>query len=360
MNIGGIDMKKIHAIGSGVILLLFITGISLAGEFDYNPGQEAIKYKHEMTDDVTGEGYVKEYKRINTNNLSLFQYSHGSGTIDQADILNSEQKTTHKNSYWVYNWEKSGGYDFREKPSGANSVISYTRQYDNIQSPMRFAWGTGYYAANPIGINSLLKDKTVGKSYQEAASMHRQIEYAHAVHGDIAVDINCTGATVDADGKGTLNMRIDDDVTQGTLHIGELLANPKAIKTRYHTIDKYKLDEETGKYVIDSRTDLFRLGHFEAWKDPIIEVDNDYIGNFQVQKNMKLEITKSKCSWAEDWLPCCHGGFFDMLSYKFDKQYAGQKGIFDCTCRNTSISAMKPKWNTSLAQFPTEDYRYVP
>ncbi len=314
-------------------MLLLITGNSLAGDFDYNPGQEAIKYKHEMTDDVTGEGYVKEYKRINTNNLSLFQYSHGSGTIDQADILNSEQKTTHSNTYWIYNWEKSGGYDFREKPSGANSAISYTRQYDNIQSPIRFAWGTGYYAANPIGINSLLKDKTVGKSYQEAASMHRQIEYAHAVHGDIAVDINCTGATVDADGKGTLSMRIDDDVTQGTLHIGELLANPKLLKPS---------------------------GHLAATKKPLIEVDNDYIGSVQVQKTMKLEITRSKSSWADDWLPCCHGGFFDMLSYKFDEQYAGQKGIFDCTCRNTSISTMKPKWNTSLAQFPTEDYRYVP
>ena len=321
-------------------MLLLITGISWAGEFDYNPGQEAIKYKHEMTDDVTGEGYVKEYKRINTNNLSLFQYSHGSGTIDQADILNSEQKTTHSNSYWIYNWEKSGGYNFREKPSGANSVISYTRQYDNIQSPTRFAWGTGYYAANPIGINSLLKDKTVGKSYQEAASMHRQIEYAHAVHGDIAVDINCTGATVDADGKGTLNMRIDDDVTQGTLHVGELVSNPKLLKF--------------------TQSGATPFGHIAAIKDPIIEVDNDYIGNFQVQKTMKLEITKSKSSWAEDWLPCCHGGFFDMLSYKFDKQYAGQKGIFDCTCRNTSISTMKPKWNTSLAQFPTEEYRYVP
>ena len=299
---------------------------------------ESVKYKHEMTDDVTGEGYVKEYKRINTNNLSLFQYSHGSGTIDQADILNSEQKTTHGNSYWIYNWEKSGGYNFREKPSGANSVISYTRQYDNIQSPMRFAWGTGYYAANPIGINSLLKDKTVAKSYQEAASMHRQIEYAQAVNGDIAVDINCTGATVNVDGKGTLSMRIDDDVTQGTLHIGEHCYPSIQPRLTATPIWPFSWDE----------------------RNPIIEVDNDYIGNFQVQKNMKLEITKSKSSWADDWLPCCHGGFFDMLSYKFDKQYAGQKGIFDCTCRNTSISTMKPKWNTSLAQFPTEEYRYVP
>ena len=343
MNIGGIDMKKIHAIGSGVILLLLITGISLAGNFDYNPGQEAIKYKHEMTDDVSGEGYAKEYKRINTNNLSLLQYSHGSGTIDQADILTSQQKTTHDgNTYWVYEWDsKKGNYTWAKKFGGANSVISYTRQYDNIQSPTRFAWGTGYYAANPIGINSLLKDKIVAKSYQEAASMHREIEYAHAVHGDIAVDINCTGHTVDKDGVGILSMNIDDDVTQGTLHIGELVSNPKLLK--------FKPTDTTSAF-----------GHIAGLKDPIIEVDNDYIGNFQVQKTMKLEITKSKSSWADDWLPCCHGGFFDMLSYKFDKQYAGQKGIFDCTCRNTSISTMKPKWNTSQAQFPTEDYRYVP
>lgn len=59
-----------------------------------NPGREAIKYKHEMTDDVTGQGFAVEYKSINTNNLSLLEYYHGSGSVDMADILNSEQKTT--------------------------------------------------------------------------------------------------------------------------------------------------------------------------------------------------------------------------------------------------------------------------
>ena len=164
---------------------------------------------------------------------------------------------------------------------GANSVVSYTRQYDNIQSPTTFAYGTGYYAANPISYNSLLKDKTVAKSYQEAASMHRQVEYARALKGDIAVDINCTGPTDKADGKGTLSMRIDDDVTQGTLHIGELLAQP--MKNGVQPKVKNKM----------------------GWKDPIIEVDNDYIGDFQVQKTMKLEITKTRPHGREDWLPCC-------------------------------------------------------
>jgi len=330
-------MNRLSAkIVSCSILLFMAAPICWAGLYDLNPGMEAVKYKHEMTDDVAGQGYVMEYKRVNTNNLSLFEYSHGSGKIDQADILNSEQKTTHDNTYYIYNFLEKGGYDFRKKAGGANSVISYTRQYDNIQSPTSFAWGTGYYAANPISFNSLLKDKTEAKSYQESASMHRQIEYARAVTGDIAVDMNCTGATSTTDGKGTLSMKVDDEVTQGTLHVGELLTSPmKDLKTP-------------------------KVKNKQGWGDAIIEVDNDYIGDFHVQKTMKLEITKSKPIWAEDWLPCCSGGFFDLPAYNFDKQYGGLKGVFDCTCRNSSISSMKPKWNTSMAQFPNDRYRNQP
>ena len=333
---------KMGRIGSGLILLLLVTGLSWAGIYDFNPGQEAVKYKHEMTDDVSGQGYAVEYKKVNTNNLSLLEYFHGSGTMDFADIMKSEQKTTHSNTFYVINYDSDDGA-WTKKPGGANSAISYTRQYDNIQSSTNFAWGTGYYASHPIGYNSLLKDKTEAKSYQEAASMHRQVEYARALKGDISVDINCTGPTGTSDGKGTLSMKIDDDVTQGTLHIGELVFNPAILSKTNKTSKATTL-----------------LGHKSAWMQPIIEVDNDYVGNFQVQKTMKLEITKSKPTWLEDWLPCCSGGFFDLRSHNFDKQYAGQKGIFDCTCRNTSISSMKPKWNTSMAQFPTDKYKNQP
>jgi len=52
----------------------------------------------------------------------------------------------------------------------------------------------------------------------------------------------------------------------------------------------------------------------------------------------------------EDWLPCCMGGFFDVPDYS--KANKGQIGIFDCTCRNTSISTFKPTWDGTIAQFP--------
>lgn len=344
-------MKRISAIASGLILFLIITGLSWAGQFDYNPDQIPIQYKNDVTSDVTGEGYFMEYKKVNTNNLSMLEYAHGSGNLDFADILYNEQKSSSASTIYYFGdrkvplWpgadEKNSTViegDWTSGKYGPNSRITYTRQYDNIQSPTSFGYGTGWYAAHPIGYNSLLKDKNMAKSYQEGASMHRQIEYAHAVKGDIAVDINCTAPTATADGKGTLSMNIDDDITQGSLHIGELLNDPKVFTPK--------------------NTALY--SHKAALKDPIILVDNDYIGNFQVQQTMKLEMNKYKPTWREDWLPCCHGGFFDILSYNFDKERAGQKGIFDCTCRNTSISTMKPAWNASMAQFPTEKYRNVP
>jgi hypothetical protein len=349
MNIGGIDTKRIPAIGSGVILFLIFSGLSWAGQFDYNPDQIPIQYKNDVTGDVTGEGYFVEYKKVNTNNLSMLEYAHGSGNLDFADILTNEQKSSSASTIYYFGDRKekdASGREFTIEGDwtsgkyGPNSRITYTRQYDNIQSPTSFGYGTGWYAAHPIGYNSLLKDKNMAKSYQEGASMHRQIEYAHAIKGDISVDINCTAPTATADGKGTLSMNIDDDITQGSLHIGELLNDPKVFNYNIDTSKAY--------------------GHKAALKDPIILVDNDYIGNFQVQQTMKLEMTKYKPTWREDWLPCCHGGFFDMPSYNFDKQYTGQKGIFDCTCRNTSISTMKPAWNASQAQFPTDKYVNVP
>jgi len=327
-------------IGSGLILFLMIMNSSWAASWDMNPDQIAVKHRNDVTSDVTGQGYVMEYAKVNTNNLSMLEYAHGSGTMDYADILYDEQKTTasSNNLYWI----NSGG-DFVSVYVGPNSAITYTKQYDNVQGPTFFAYGTGWYSSHPVAYNSLLKDKNEAKSYQEAVAMQRQVEYARAVKGDIAVDMNCTSPTATVSGKGSVSMKTDDDVTQGTLRVSELVTR---------TLSSSAISN-TGKI-------NYRSKDLQGWHNPIIEIESNYIGDFQVQKTMKIDMTKSAPSWGEDWLPCCSGGFFDLPSRFFDKQYAGQKGIFDCTCRNTSISTFQPKWNTTMAQFPTEKYQYKP
>jgi len=50
----------------------------------------------------------------------------------------------------------------------------------------------------------------------------------------------------------------------------------------------------------------------ESWKKPLIELDEDYVGNYHIKKNMNL-YTYSDDDLREDpWLPCCSGGFSDM------------------------------------------------
>jgi len=325
--------------------MLMLSGPSWAGSNDYNPAYEGtrdvFKYTYEYEDDVEGDGYMMVRTNVNTNNLSLLEYMHGSGTIDYADILKSKQKTTHSSdSYYLIGEDGS----FVKKSKGANSEIDYTIQKDLVQSPQVFAFGTGYYAVNPIIYNSLLKEKTVAKSYQEAAIMHHQLEYAHAYKGDSAVNLNCTGPTAEAKGKGLISMEIEDFVTQGTVHVGQLLTDTKKATTPY-------VDSKGKMKVWDGMKR-------QAWKEPIIEVDADYVGDFHIKKNMKMEIEKSKGMEYTDWLPCCFGGYFDM--HEVDRKAVAEDGIFNCSCRDMSLKTYKPAWNGTAAQFPTEDYRLKP
>lgn len=274
------------------------------------------------------------YQKVNTNNLSMLEYSHGSGTMDFADIMSAAQTTTTSSAGYYYYYLDPNGL-LQKAPKGGNSVISYTKQYDNVQSPTAFAYGTGWYAAHPVVYNSLLKDKNDAKSYQEGISMERQVEYARGLKGDIGIDLNCTGpyAASVGYGKGTASMKIDDNVIEGTMHIGVLYTNT--------------LLDSKGKN---------RDMKIQGMKETIVQTDEDYIGNFDVQKNIKFEIKKSPSFNNVDWLPCCMGGFFDIPSYDLKTERAGQLGIFDCTCYSTALSTYQPAWNGTTAQFPESVY----
>ncbi|MDI9617377.1 MAG: hypothetical protein QFX31_08440 [Methanothrix sp.] len=337
------------------LVLLSVLGSSYAGLWDLNPGKEALKHTHHSEGDVTGEGFVMVYQNINTNNLSAVEYMHGSGSFDVADIIDSQQKTGH-GGYYYYQTLSTGKIvpDWKQQWTGANSVIKLTRQSDMTQSPMTFAYGTGWYASHPITYNSLLKDRTVAKSYQEGSMMLHQLEYARGFVGDMAVELNCTGPTETKDGYGLASMKLEDKVIQGTVHIAELLTNPQTLKAGSKTVKDPKTGKDKKVTVYGPSSSMKTLGV----KGSLIEIDENYIGNFDIQRSMKLEVTKSRAVTMEDWLPCCMGGFFDVPDYS--KANKGQIGIFDCTCRNTSISTFKPAWNGTIEKFSTDRYQKVP
>jgi hypothetical protein len=192
--------------------------------------------------------------------------------------------------------------------------------------------GLGYYAKNGIDYSTLLKENTWVKNYRAGSSMQHEIEYAHSITKDLEVTAKENSTWIYDPtyyGVGYTNMRVSEDVGEGKVHIGVLQAD----------IDN------TRAYGGSDLTSISAGGKFKgynAWKYPSVEVDEDYWGTYHIEKNMTLEVPYKSVVTADDWLPCCYGGYLTMPKY-----YAvGSKGfgsnlkdLFDCTkCPTWSLT----------------------
>lgn len=297
----------IARIWAALLVLFLCSVLSMAAD---NPEGYLVENEHCFAQDVEGDGFVMAYQKVNTKTLQLQNYMHGSGTIDAATIINSSQE---KKTKWSY----SSKTNTWSKTYPEWGEISFVEQNEMVYSPRSFAYGTGYYAEHPIEYNSKLKEKTQGKNYQEevGTSMHHQIEYASAFQKDIGVNLECKdGYSIDGDkGYGLAEMNIEETVTEGTVHIGELMTNAE-----------------------------------HGAKTPLVEIDENYVGTFAIQKNMRVWGEKDKPYGVTDWLSCCIGGYGEMDDVD---TYVVDEEIFDCTCREV---AWGDSWNdTSKAQYCT-------
>ena len=298
------DVGTITKAGIALTMLFFLAAPVWAAD---NPDGYYQAYEHTFAQDVEGDGYAMVYQKLDTKTLQLQNYMHGSGVMDAATLINSSQKTV---SYKYFN---TSGWD---KTSSKESKISFVEQNEMTYSPQSFPYGTGYYEANPIVYNSKLKEKTCGKSYQIGSSMHHQIEYARGFNKDLEVNLTCRAPTADENGLGYAQMRIEEEVTEGTVHIGELLTD----------------DDDESK----------------GWKEPLVEIDENYIGNFKITKEMEVCTTKSKKTPKKDWLSCCFGGYDDIN--EDDKMGIMEDSFFNCHCYDDVLAGYNPEWGG--------DYRY--
>jgi hypothetical protein len=311
-----------------ISLLLIAAGISYAAGQPpaMNPRGYFVQNTHEFQQDVSGEGYAMIYQNVNTNNLSMKNYMHGSGVMDMAALINSQQP---KSQHVVYYAQNANYAYIMTNYKNYNSFINFTEQNEMTQTPVAFAYGTGWYSNHPVVFNSLLKERTVGKNYQAGSEMLHQVEYARGFNKDVGLLLSCTGPTNTNIGVGTAKMNLEESVTQGTVNVKELL------------------------------TQITENGQTISVKNPLILMDENYVGNFKIKKGMMIEVYKEPLANATDWLPCCFGGYFDIAQPQLQTQY-GESGIFDCTCRAQSLKTYEPPWNGSVAQFPGEAYKYGP
>lgn len=290
-------VERIVKAGAAIALLLFMAASASAA------WQQ--QYEHTFEQDVSGNGYAMVHQNVNTPTLELQNYMHGSGSVDVATLISSNESV---NKYYPQDVDTQVYLPAEYAYSGN---ISFLEQNEMVYSPVTMAYGTGYYAEHPITYNSKLKERTWGKSYQEGVSMQHQIEYASAFNKDIGVDLECkepvptTGtkySTSPESGVGLARMRIEEEVTEGVVHISELAADT----------------DEDGDFTED-----------HAWKNPKIEIDENYVGTFTITKNMEFCATKYAKKVRPDWLSCCIGGYETIED---DDKIWDESKVFSCEC----------------------------
>jgi hypothetical protein len=253
--------------------------------------------------------------------VAVKNYAHGSGS------LNSEATLTYQNL------DRSTHYAYSDYNDFAQDCIQFKEDVAMVYAPMKIAVGNGYYAANPLDYSSLLKEKTWVKNYLAGTSMHHEVEYAHALDKELEIvakdKMNMTWDP-ELESVGYTQMKIVEDVTDGKAHIGVLQANDNFASL---------LSESYPASAFDTMANTK-----SAWKNPSIEIDEDYWGTYHIEKNMTLEVPYHLIQKKEDWLPCCFGGFLTLpTTYRGDLGLKGAKGVFDCTCFKAPTAAEFPR-----------------
>ena len=317
---GGIDLKKIIL---AALVLVALIGVS-AG---LNPTWIERNVSFSFEQSVQGNGYFMNYMYVRADNLAMKNYAHGSGSINNEMILNSFD-------YNKTDWPVAEDWIDRDI-----ACIQFKEDNAMVYAPMRMAIGNGFYAANPVDFSSLLKEKTWVKNYLAGSSMHHEVEYAHALDKELELvakenETNIYDPTYTR--VAYTQMKINEDVTDGKAHIGVLQqANDRLFST-----------SDIGKDLADPKFGAVGPKGPYAWKNPSIEIDEDYWGTYHIEKNMTLEVPYKKKYTSDDWLPCCSGGYLTMPTY----YQAGSKGfgsnvkaVFDCTCNKALTAAQFPR-----------------
>jgi hypothetical protein len=312
------------------MVLVALTGCSIALDFIppvaniYGPATSKYVNAYEESNrtfnfeqSVQGNGYFVTYLYAKAGNVAMKNYAHGSGS------LNSEATLTYQNLDTSTRNVNSDYNDF------AQDCIQFKEDVAMVYAPMRIAVGNGYYAANPLDYSSLLKEKTWVKNYLAGTSMHHEVEYAHALDKELElVGKDKWNLTYDPElvSVGYTQMKVVEDVTDGKAHIGVLQAS----------------ENFASQVIGDAPGDLKNIK--TAWKNPSIEIDEDYWGTYHIEKNMTLEVPYKVTLKGEDWLPCCFGGYNTMpAGYVADAKLKSAKGVFDCTCFKAPTQAQFPR-----------------
>jgi len=175
-----------------------------------------------------------------------------------------------------------------------NSSISFSSQNTVINAPVDLSAGSGYYSSHPIAVGTQIGSRTELFNANSAISMSHEVGNAREVTGKREYQVSSTSSQGEYESINfdTTQMQIDETVTSGRVHMGVLSGSDGS-----------------------------------AWKNPAIEIEEEYIGTYHISKNFAINNSYSKKSFADGWLSCC-GARYDIYPTKTTLLSADD--VFNC------------------------------
>jgi hypothetical protein len=261
-----------------------------------------------------GTGFASSYMKYVMGDFVAKNYGHGSGSLDSEIVFNG-----------LINFKKIHpiGDDWKDIDC---SLIQLNESTKTVYAPMRMALGTGYYAANPVNFNSLIKEQTQGTAYNSFSSMQHEVEYAHGLDKDLNLNLeSCSTHIYDPKWQRVQNitLKLNEDVTDGKIHVGVLQGASNVLSPKNAIV-----------------TGTVKPSLYAAYKSKYnaIDIDENYYGNYHIERNYDLSSPAILQEEYDDWLPCCSDGYMNMEpSYKKGPTGFGSDlmKVFDCTCPAT-------------------------
>lgn len=219
--------------------------------------------------------------------------------IASAAILNSSDSITASESQQNLNLPLSCIYN----SSYNNSSINFVSQSNIAQAPTSMSVGNGYYSAHPISYGGAIGSQTWIKNQRSSTLVQQDISYAHGVDSQINVMATDNSHSLEgprgskSSSSSTTHMKIDEDVTNGSVHIGVLQGSYNS-GLRNDAVDKTNSGKDSS---------------LEAWKNPALEIDEDYIGTYHIHKNMTISTSHIQNQRNDSWLDILSGGYLNII-----------------------------------------------
>jgi len=333
---------------AALLMLLIFIGMSDADSNDdyvayQNPTTlEKKELTFNMEQNVSGTGFYAAYRYAQMpevlgvegssyNGVEAKNRAHVSGQIDIDSLMYAHSSYT--NRTWIDGAFDDNG-DFVEEEEEATSAIRMND--DGIMSyhPAAMTVGVRYYAAHPIGFNSMINDNIWIKNRDGLNSINRRIDDARGLDMLRSVESDAV----------TASMKIIEDMVDGKAHIGaiQLAGIPLDEEPEEEEAMEGDSDDGSGEdeaddgseegESADDETEEMVLGAaMKARHDPIFELDQNYMGSYHMVTELTLNVIEEEEEEEEDqWLPCCSGGFLGL--YPADRAKRSVHGVFDCTC----------------------------